>query len=103
DAAPSGDGTKPEVHTQFVGTGMFWGLVVGVILAIVVIGFAAQNTQSATVKTIVWEWSSPLFVVVLISLIMGIVLDELVGLQFRARRRRLLAEKVELRRLRGKS
>jgi uncharacterized integral membrane protein len=101
-ATPDAD-TKPEpeVHTQFVGTGMFWGLVVGVILAIVVIGFAAQNTQAATVEAIVWEWSSPLFVVVLISVIMGIVLDEIVGLLFRARRRRLLAEKAELRRLRG--
>ena len=98
DAEPA---PEPVVHTQFVGTGVFWGLVVGVILAIVVIGFAAQNTQAATVKAIVWEWSSPLFVVVLISVIMGIVLDEIVGLLFRARRRRRLAEKAELRRLRG--
>jgi uncharacterized integral membrane protein len=92
---------EPVVHTQFVGTGVFWGLVVGVVLAIVVIGFAAQNTQAVTVKAIVWDWSSPLFVVVLISVIMGIVLDEIVGLLFRARRRRLMAEKAELRRLRG--
>lgn len=100
-AADAESRPEPVVHTQFVGTGVFWGLVVGVVLAIVVIGFAAQNTQAATVKAIVWEWSSPLFVVVLISVIMGIVLDEIVGLLFRARRRRLMAEKAELRRLRG--
>ena len=34
---------------------------------------------------------------------MGIVLDEIVGLLFRARRRRRLAEKAELRRLRGQA
>jgi len=94
--------TKPDHHSQFVGTGVFWGLVIGVILAIIVIVFASQNTQAAIVKVITWEWSSPLFVVVLISLIVGIVLDEIVGLLFRSRRRRRLAEKAELHRLRGK-
>jgi uncharacterized integral membrane protein len=94
--------TKVEHHPQFVGTGVFWGLVVGVVLAIIVVVFAAQNTQSATIKVLPWDWSSPLFVVVLISLLIGIVLDEIVGLLFRARRRRRLAEKEELKRLRGK-
>jgi len=93
---------KPDHHQQFVGTGVFWGLVIGVILAIIVIVFASQNTQAAVVKVITWEWSSPLFVVVLISLIVGIVLDEIVGLLFRSRRRRRLAEKAELHRLRDK-
>ena len=105
-AVPTGEEekseVKPESHPQFVGTGVFWGLVIGVILSIIVIVFAAQNTQSATIKTIVWDWSSPLFVVVLISLIIGIVLDEIVGLLYRARRRRRLAEKAELHRLRGR-
>ena len=94
--------TKVEHHPQFVGTGVFWGLVVGVILAVIVVVFAAQNTQSATIKVLPWDWSSPLFVVVLISLLIGIVLDEIVGLLYRARRRRRLAEKEELKRLRGK-
>ena len=100
------DGEKPAEQDaagpQFVGTGMFWSLVVGIVVAIVVIVFASQNTQSATVKGFFWEWSSPLFVVILISLILGIVLAEIVGLLYRSRRRRLLAEREELRRLRGK-
>lgn len=94
--------TKIEHHPQFVGTGVFWGLVVGVILALIVVVFAAQNTQSATIKVLPWDWSSPLFVVVLISLLIGIVLDEIVGLLYRARRRRRLSEKEELKRLRDK-
>jgi uncharacterized integral membrane protein len=91
-----------ERRAEFVGTGMFWGLLVGIVLAIAVIGFSAQNTQSVTVKVIVWEWSSPLFVVILVSVIVGIVLAEAVGLVYRARRRRRLADRAELQRLRGK-
>lgn len=103
DEPEAKDDAKPAAEPHFVGTGMFWGLVVGILLAVVIIGFAAQNTQSATVKTIVWEWSAPIFVVVLISLIVGIVLDEIVGLLFRSRRRRRLAEQAELHRLRSKN
>lgn len=93
---------RPEDHTPFVRTGVFWGLVAGVALAVLVITFSAQNTQGATVKALAWEWTSPLFVVILLSLLVGIVLDEIVGLLYRSRRRRRLAEKAELRRLRGK-
>jgi uncharacterized integral membrane protein len=106
DAPETGaaESAAPEkvVEHHFVGTGVFWGLVVGVMLAVIVIVFAAQNTQSATVKVLAWDWSAPLFVVVLLSLIIGIVLDEIVGLLFRARRRRRLSEKAELDRLRDK-
>jgi len=102
DTADDAATAEPEHHREFVGTGVFWGLVVGVILALIVVVFAAQNTQSATIKVLPWDWSSPLFVVVLISLLIGIVLDEIVGLLYRARRRRRLAEKEELKRLRGK-
>lgn len=94
-------GTAAEERRVFVGTGLFWGLIVGVILAVLVVFFAAQNTQDSTVKLFAWDWSSPLFVVILISLIVGIVLDEIVGLVYRSRKRRRLAEKEELKRLRG--
>jgi uncharacterized integral membrane protein len=88
---------EPERH--FVGTGLFWGLVVGLVLAVFVIILAAQNTQSITFSFIGWDWSTPLIVVILVSLLVGIVLDEIVGLIFRARRRRILAEREELKRL----
>ena len=101
DAKAAEEGTK-EHHREFVGTGLFWGLVVGVLLSVVVIVFSAQNTGDATINFLPWEWSSPLFVVILVSLIMGIVLDEIAGLVYRSRRRRALTEREELKRLRGK-
>jgi len=93
---------KAERRPEFVGTGMFWGLVVGVLLAVFIITFAAQNTRETRIRIIFWEWSSPLFVAILISLIVGIVLAEAAGLFYRSRRRRRLADKVELQRLRGR-
>jgi uncharacterized integral membrane protein len=95
--------TETDRVREFVGTGLFWGLVVGVILAILVIVFSAQNTDTAPITFLWMEWSSPIFAVILVSLLVGIVLDEIVGLLFRSRRRRRLAEREELKRLRKQS
>lgn len=87
----------------FVGTGFFWGLVVGLVLAALVIVLAAQNTASVTVRFLGWEISTPLIVLILGSLFIGIVLDEIAGAIYRRRRRRILNERAELERLRGSS
>ena len=91
--------TAAEPERHFVGTGLFWGLIVGLVLATLVIVLAAQNTQNTTVSFLGFDWSTPLIVVILVSLLVGIVLDEIVGLVFRSRRRRVLAEREELKRL----
>ena len=84
----------------FVGTGMFWGLIVGVILAVAVVILAAQNTGTSTTSFLGWDFSTPLVVLILGSLLTGIVLDELFGLVYRKRRRRTLSDRDELQRLR---
>lgn len=85
----------------FIGTGFFWGLVVGLILATLVIILAAQNTASITVRFLGWEISTPLIVLILGSLLIGVVLDEVAGAIYRRRKRRILNEREELKRLRG--
>lgn len=84
----------------FAGTGLFWGLIVGVILAVAVVILAAQNTDTATISFLAWDFSTPLIVLILGSLLIGIVLDELFGLVYRKRRRRTLRDKDQLKRLR---
>ncbi len=84
----------------FVGTGLFWGLIVGVVLAIGVIILAAQNTANITMAFTGWEFSTPLIVIVLGALLIGVVLDELFGLFYRARRRRTQRDRDQLERLR---
>jgi uncharacterized integral membrane protein len=91
----------PTVSSQreFVGTGLFWGLVVGVLLAAAVVILAAQNTASTTIAFLGWEFSTPLIVVILGTLLIAVVADELFGLVYRARRRRTLGDRDQLKRI----
>lgn len=89
-----------EPERVFLGTGLFWGLIVGVILALAVVILAAQNTATVTVSFLAWDFSTPLIVLILGSLLIGIVVDELFGLIYRKRRRRTMREREELKRLR---
>lgn len=89
-----------RVQRLFVGTGLFWGPMVGVVLAVAFIILAGQNTESANISFLPWEFETPLFVVILISLVVGVVLDEIFGLVYRAGRRRVLGDREELLRLR---
>jgi uncharacterized integral membrane protein len=109
--APAADraATREEAPTQqqnegerriFVGTGFFWGLVVGVLITAMVIVFAAQNTASVEVKFLGWQFATPLIVLILGSVLAGIIIDEVAGLVYRRRKRRILNEREELKRLR---
>ncbi len=89
----------PKKERVFIGTGLFWGLLVGVLLAVSIIILAAQNTERTTIEFLSWSYSTPLIAVILGALLTGVVLDELAGLVYRARRRRTLSERDELRRL----
>jgi uncharacterized integral membrane protein len=84
----------------FVGTGFFWGLVFGVLITAVVIVFAAQNTASIEVRFLGWRFATPVIVLILGSVLAGIIIDEVAGLVYRRRKRRILNEREELKRLR---
>lgn len=92
--------TEPTRERVFVGTGLFWGLIVGVILALVVIILAAQNTGTITVSFLGWDFSTPLIVLILGAFLGGVVVAESLGLVYRKRRRRTLQDRDELQRLR---
>ncbi|MGD2060795.1 MAG: lipopolysaccharide assembly protein LapA domain-containing protein [Acidimicrobiia bacterium] len=96
------EATAPDVVRErvFVGTGLFWGLIVGIVLAVAVVILAAQNTGTIDVSFLGWDFSTPLIVLVLGALLIGVVVDELFGLVYRKRRRRTLRERDELQRLR---
>jgi uncharacterized integral membrane protein len=98
----AGDGSAAD-RKVFVGTGFFWGLIVGLVLATMVIILAAQNTASVTVHFLGWRIETPLIVLILGALLIGIILDEIAGAIYRRRRRRILNERAELERLRGAS
>jgi uncharacterized integral membrane protein len=100
-AAESSETASVEIRERvFVGTGLFWGLIFGVVLALAVIILAAQNTANITVSFLGWDFSTPLIVLILGALFIGVVVDELFGLVYRKRRRRTLNDRDELQRLR---
>lgn len=92
---------RVEIHRVFTGTGLFWGLVLATVLTVIVIILAIQNTQQITVKFLTFEGGAPLIAILLASLLVGVILDEIVGWAYRARRRRILTDKEELKRLRS--
>ena len=102
----SEDTTRPSPTTRattkervFVGTGLFWGLIVGVVLAIGVLVLVAQNTDSIVVTFMGWDFSTPLIAIILGAVLIGVVFDELFGLFYRTRRRRMQRDRDHLDRL----
>jgi uncharacterized integral membrane protein len=98
-APPSTTARAATKERVFVGTGLFWGLIIGVVLAIGVLILAAQNTGSITVTFMAWDFSTPLIVLILGALLIGVVFDELFGLFYRTRRRRTQRDRDHLERL----
>ena len=92
-------GPTPTKERVFVGTGLFWGLIIGVVLAIGVLVLAAQNTANITVTFMAWDFATPLIVLILGSLLIGVVLTELFGLVYRTKRRRTQRDRDHLQRL----
>jgi uncharacterized integral membrane protein len=78
----------------FRGSGLFWGFVLALPLAAALIVFVAQNTSDVTVHWTVWKVTTPLAVVVLVSIFIAVVLAELVGVIWRLRRRQLLSRQA---------
>jgi uncharacterized integral membrane protein len=98
EAPPDWPNRTVDERRVFVGTGVVWGLVLGIVLAVVLLVLIAQNTQPATVEFLVWSFSIPLIVLILAVLVVGVVLDELLGLTYRARKRRTLRDRDEVER-----
>jgi uncharacterized integral membrane protein len=78
-----------------------WGLVAFIVISVVVIVLSAQNTQVVNVKSFWWEAEAPLVVIILVTVLITVILDELVGLLIRWQRRKRDADRDELRQLRG--
>jgi uncharacterized integral membrane protein len=90
---------QPESHPGLVSR-IRWGLLSFIVLAIIVIILSAQNTQEVELKALGWTAQAPLVVIILVTVLVTVVLDELVGVILRARKKKRIAEKEELKRLR---
>lgn len=90
-----------ETRIEYRGTGFYVGLAVVLVLAVVLLILAVQNTQDVTVSFLAFEFTVPLFAVAIGAVLLAVILDELVGLVWRKQRRIRLEERAELEKLRA--
>jgi uncharacterized integral membrane protein len=94
-------GTEDKgAQREFRGTGLYWSLLPGLILAIAILIGIIQNSQSVQLKYLVWDLNTPLIVVMLVTIFASVLLTALVGVAWRHRRRQQLTDRKELRGLR---
>jgi uncharacterized integral membrane protein len=98
---PAEEARPQELRKQsvFVGTGLFWSLILGLLLGAALVIFIFQNTQSVGVEFLWLEFTAPLIGLLLGTALTAVILAEIVGVVVRRRRRRVLTEQEELRRL----
>lgn len=80
-----------------------WGLGLALLLGLVVVLFAVQNTDPVRIRFLGWSWTLPLALVIFVVAMVAALADELFGLVARRRRRRRKALKEELKALRAQS
>jgi uncharacterized integral membrane protein len=100
EAAPEARPQEPEQQRVFLGTGLFWSLILGLLLAAALVIFVFQNTQTVEVDWLGFTFTAPLVGLLLGTAVTAVILDQIASLLFRRRRRRALTERQELDRLR---
>ena len=84
----------------YKGSGFRWSYVFGILLTLVVMVLVFQNFQQTDFSFLIWNVTAPLAVIIIGTALIAVVVDELVGVFWRARRRRALRQKAELKELR---
>lgn len=77
---PGRPAVRPRRGVQRTKTGYTWvGLVLAALLGILVLSFILQNLDNVELHLLFWDFSLPLGVTVLLSVIVGVLLTALVG------------------------
>jgi uncharacterized integral membrane protein len=101
EAAPPAQ--PPHELAPYRGTGISWALVFGIVITVLVAVLAAANTTPVEVNLIFWKVQAPLITLILIVIVLAVIVDELVGIAVRRRRRQRLHEQHQLRQLKQDS
>ncbi|HJR92380.1 MAG TPA: lipopolysaccharide assembly protein LapA domain-containing protein [Acidimicrobiia bacterium] len=97
------DQREPSRPSVDAGVEIPWRVTLFLLLAILVVVFAVQNTQSVELRFLGWSWELPLVIIILGTVVVSVLLDEVLGGIIKRRRRLRRLEREELRRLRGDS
>jgi uncharacterized integral membrane protein len=85
---------------EYKGSGFRWSYLFGIVLTLVVMILVFQNFQATDFSFLTWTISAPLAVIIIGTALIAVIVDEIVGVIWRARRRKLMRQKAELKKLR---
>lgn len=90
---------REQPGIKYRGTGFYASVFVVLVIAVALLAFAIQNTGSVTVEWLWFDVTAPLFAWVIVAALLAVIIDELVGLIWRARERSRLTRLEQHRRL----
>lgn len=94
---PPEEPSRPSVDLD---SGLSWGLAIFVLASLIFVVFVVQNSEAVLVKFLNWEGNFPLSLVLVVTALLAVIIDEVFGVMRRRRRRRLKEEREELNRFR---
>jgi uncharacterized integral membrane protein len=94
DLVPATTATKPSSDFS-------WSLAGFLLIGLGFVVFAVQNAVDVPVEFLRWDFTVSLPLLLVVTALIAVISDEIVGLIRRRRRRRRLAEKEELKRYRS--
>lgn len=87
---------KPKGDSDFS-----WSLAGFLLIGLGFVVFAVQNARDVDVKFLTFDFTVSLPLLLVVTALIAVIADEIIGLSRRRRRRQRLAEKEELKRYRG--
>ena len=78
-----------------------WSLAGFLLIGLGFVAFAIQNAIDVPVEFLMFDFTVSLPLLLVVTALIAVIADEIVGLTGRRRRRRRMAEKEELKRYRG--
>ena len=78
-----------------------WSLAIFLLIGLGFVVFAVQNARNVDVKFLTLDFTVSLPLLLVVTALIAVIADEIVGLTRRRRRRQRMAEKEELKRYRG--
>ena len=94
DLIPATEATKPASDFS-------WSLAVFLLIGLGFVVFAVQNAVDVPVEFLNWDFTVSLPLLLVVTALIAVIADEVVGLIRRRRRRQRLAEREELKRYRS--